>query len=117
MDHQLTPTRPPALQGALLRCFEPPFLNSAKNPGKRKKGIDFWVMVMYNNFRCHSSDGVVHGGVAQLGARHMRKTTPTKNRIKLFPIWGRSSAGRALEWHSRGHGFDPHRLHHFPGKF
>ena len=24
---------------------------------------------------------------------------------------GRSSAGRALEWHSRGHGFDPHRLH------
>ncbi len=19
--------------------------------------------------------------------------------------------GRALEWHSRGHGFDPHRLH------
>ncbi len=25
--------------------------------------------------------------------------------------WGRSSAGRALEWHSRGHGFDPHRLH------
>ena len=27
-------------------------------------------------------------------------------------IWGRSSAGRALEWHSRGRGFDPHRLHH-----
>ncbi len=26
-------------------------------------------------------------------------------------VWGRSSAGRALEWHSRGHGFDPHRLH------
>ena len=26
-------------------------------------------------------------------------------------IWGRSSAGRALEWHSRGHRFDPDRLH------
>ncbi len=24
---------------------------------------------------------------------------------------GRSSVGRALEWHSRGHGFDSHRLH------
>ena len=24
---------------------------------------------------------------------------------------GRSSAGRALEWHSRGHRFDPDRLH------
>ena len=26
--------------------------------------------------------------------------------------WGRSSVGRALESHSRGRGFDPHRLHH-----
>ncbi len=26
-------------------------------------------------------------------------------------FWGRSSAGRALESHSRGRGFDPHRLH------
>ena len=26
-------------------------------------------------------------------------------------IWGRSSAGRAFDWQSRGHGFDPHRLH------
>ena len=25
--------------------------------------------------------------------------------------WGRSSAGRAFDWQSRGHGFDPHRLH------
>ena len=30
-----------------------------------------------------------------------------------FPIpWGRSSVGRALEWHSRGQGFDSPRLHH-----
>ena len=27
-------------------------------------------------------------------------------------VWGRSSAGRALEWHSRGRRFDPGRLHH-----
>ena len=25
--------------------------------------------------------------------------------------WGRSSVGRALEWHSRGRRFDPVRLH------
>ena len=27
-------------------------------------------------------------------------------------VWGRSSLGRALEWHSRGKGFDPPHLHH-----
>ena len=26
-------------------------------------------------------------------------------------VWGRSSPGRALEWHSRGSRFDPDRLH------
>ncbi len=26
-------------------------------------------------------------------------------------LWGRSSVGRALEWHSRGRRFDPDRLH------
>ncbi len=31
--------------------------------------------------------------------------------VYFLLLWGRSSAGRALEWHSRGHGFDPHRLH------
>src|SRR5262249_5713408 len=29
------------------------------------------------------------------------------------PSWGRSSAGRALEWHSRGRRFDPDRLHQY----
>ncbi len=28
-------------------------------------------------------------------------------------LWGRSSVGRALEWHSRGRRFDPVRLHDF----
>ena len=27
-------------------------------------------------------------------------------------VWGCSSAGRALEWHSRGRRFDPVQLHH-----
>ena len=30
--------------------------------------------------------------------------------------WGHSSVGRALEWHSRGQGFDSPWLHHFPYK-
>src|SRR5437764_4467386 len=30
------------------------------------------------------------------------------------PVWGHSSVGRALEWHSRGRGFDSPWLHHFP---
>ena len=29
-----------------------------------------------------------------------------------YIIWGYSSAGRALEWHSRGQRFDPAYLHH-----
>src|SRR5208337_4957663 len=31
--------------------------------------------------------------------------------VKL--VWGRSSVGRALEWHSRGREFDSLRLHQF----
>ena len=31
-------------------------------------------------------------------------------------IWGYSSAGRALEWHSRGQRFDPAYLHQNTGK-
>ena len=30
----------------------------------------------------------------------------------IFVFWGYSSAGRALEWHSRGQRFDPAYLHH-----
>ena len=28
-----------------------------------------------------------------------------------FPQWACGAAGSAREWHSRGHGFDPHQLH------
>src|SRR5205085_1730200 len=31
--------------------------------------------------------------------------------LGLTPLRGRSSVGRALAWHARGSGFDPHRLH------
>ena len=31
---------------------------------------------------------------------------------RLSVLWGYSSAGRALEWHSRGQRFDPAYLHH-----
>ena len=64
------------------------------------------------------------GGIAQLGAPanggnppRCRETTiqsksPETLEIQWFPvIWGYSSAGRALEWHSRGQRFDPAYLH------
>ena len=65
-----------------------------------------------------------YGGIAQLGAPanggnppRCRETTiqsksPETLEIQWFPvIWGYSSAGRALEWHSRGQRFDPAYLH------
>ena len=33
-------------------------------------------------------------------------------RIMRAPLWGYSSAGRALAWHARGQRFDPAYLHH-----
>ena len=33
-----------------------------------------------------------------------------------FDFWGCSSVGRALEWHSRGQGFDSPQLHHFSNR-
>ncbi len=35
------------------------------------------------------------------------------NYLHVFRVWGHSSAGRALEWHSRGQGFDPPCLQNF----
>ena len=57
------------------------------------------------------------GGIAQLGAQSLRSRTPSSNFIVYqfcsvaYPIRGYSSAGRALEWHSRGQRFDPAYLH------
>lgn len=35
----------------------------------------------------------------------------TKFCATIIRLWGHSSVGRALEWHSRGKGFDPPHLH------
>ena len=44
-----------------------------------------------------------------------RKARPPKGTRAGLPAgWGRSSVGRALEWHSRGQGFDSPRLHQIP---
>ena len=42
----------------------------------------------------------------------MRGKTRLFLSYSFLTFWGRSSVGRALESHSRGRGFDPHRLHH-----
>lgn len=34
------------------------------------------------------------------------------NENQIIFLWGRGAAGSAFEWHSKGRGFDPHRLHH-----
>ena len=49
-----------------------------------KIGVDIWFMICYNN------------------------QAPRETVLKT---WGCSSPGRALEWHSRGKGFDPPHLH------
>jgi hypothetical protein len=36
---------------------------------------------------------------------------PTHRSLLFFSVWGCSSVGRALEWHSRGRRFDPDQLH------
>ena len=41
---------------------------------------------------------------------HLDKYIVIPYNITCF-VWGRSSPGRALEWHSRGSRFDPDRLH------
>ena len=45
--------------------------------------------------------------------RGFAKITCVRSRKRCAPnvIWGYSSAGRALEWHSRGQRFDPAYLH------
>ena len=60
-------------------------------------------------------------GTVSTGVAFPQKSESTVNRhglesgVKIRPnvlIWGYSSAGRALEWHSRGQRFDPAYLHH-----
>ncbi len=56
------------------------------------------------------------GAVAQLGERYnrtveVRGSSPLCSIGEKRIVWGRSSAGRAFEWHSKGQGFEPPRLH------
>ena len=51
-------------------------------------------------------------GYSSAGSPAQSLNHPRKNLIlTLFHTWGYSSAGRALEWHSRGQRFDPAYLH------
>ncbi len=58
-------------------------LNVKRNMANKRKWVDIQQMIM-------------------LGTAFLAKVKP----------WGCSSAGRALEWHSRGREFDPRQLHH-----
>ena len=57
------------------------------------------------------------GGVAHLGVQYTQLDTTPKHQKEITiksiigKIWGRSSPGRASEWHSEGSRFDPDRLH------
>src|SRR5690606_10394426 len=48
--------------------------------------------------------------------RRCRQTTssPETVSVRQNRVWGHSSVGRALEWHSRGQGFDSPWLHQYP---
>ena len=42
----------------------------------------------------------------------VRQFSEKRRIFRRIALWGYSSAGRALEWHSRGQRFDPAYLHH-----
>ena len=48
----------------------------------------------------------------QLGTKDLDLLTILGRGHSFSASWGRSSVGRAPEWHSGGQGFDPPRLHH-----
>jgi hypothetical protein len=64
------------------------------------------------------NSGAVPGAVAQFSPRFARRDSglaPHRSTRRLLACqvdrWGCSSVGRALEWHSRGQGFDSPQLH------
>ena len=64
---------------------------------------------------------LVLGALAQLGERPDTRVGKVISQPHVFckcfieksffSLWGLSSVGRALDWQSRGHRFDPVRLH------
>ena len=70
-------------------------------------------------FPCESpagTTGLSYGSRGHFRGRSQPALDPSRARCRQavacsFPLWGRSSVGRALQWHCRGQGFDSPRLH------
>ncbi len=86
-----------------------------------KFSLDISEIFVYNTKAvCQTTRQTSYGGIAQLGARFIKCMPPLSNQTSTTSylhtssstIRGYSSAGRALEWHSRGQRFDPAYLHH-----
>src|SRR5690606_23911168 len=50
-------------------------------------------------------------GLTRWAKRAILSRELSRSTAAAEPVWGRSSVGRALEWHSRGRRFEPARLH------
>ncbi len=66
-------------------------------------------------YRKHDHLGLVTMWRILIARRDIRRNYLTKDLCNPAQGWGHSSVGRALEWHSRGQGFDSPWLH-FCGK-
>ncbi len=115
-----SPSSPPEIltrhpRGCLFRHRRPRGgsnpVRGAERPGARAAGAE----------RARRGCGTEHGSrfprPAAPRCRGRKKFKKVLASIRTFPYiisrtaWGRSSAGRALDWQSRGQGFDPPRLH------
>ena len=87
-----------------------------------KKAVDNSPFGWYNNTRRQGRHRL--WGISLAGSASNRVCSPaTESKVKklnsseiqqnqgFLATWGYSSAGRALEWHSRGQRFDPAYLH------
>ena len=88
----------------------------------RKKGVDILLPACYTS-KCSAAEHTARG-YSSAGSASNRVCSPaTESKVKklnsseiqqnqgFLATWGYSSAGRALEWHSRGQRFDPAYLH------
>src|ERR1039457_100128 len=104
---------PPPDAGAPQRPSEtPPRVALVKPPivrGTKRSWKIAHVARLYNSFALtHGIPANSFSGSCRLSSCAGRKSVP---RCQRRPRRGRSSVGRALEWHSRGQGFDRPRLH------
>ena len=77
------------------------------------------ILAPLHNYAPHKHQGhppAPHPKISPFSQKPLDKPPPpcynTKAVSNSNRIWGYSSAGRALEWHSRGQRFDPAYLHH-----